>query len=68
MVVPASAVFERGALTAVWVVSPEKIARMRLVKTGRSIGDTVEILSGLSDGEQLVVAGGEKVTDGARIE
>jgi multidrug efflux pump subunit AcrA (membrane-fusion protein) len=38
------------------------------VKTGRSIGDTVEILSGLSDGEQLVVAGGEKVTDGARIE
>jgi RND family efflux transporter MFP subunit len=68
IMVPTSAVFERGALTAVWVVAPDKTARMRLVKTGRTMGDTVEILSGLSAGEQVVVTGGEKVTDGARIE
>jgi RND family efflux transporter MFP subunit len=68
IMVPGSAVFERGALTAVWVVSPDKTARMRLVKVGRSFGDRVEVLAGLSAGEQVVVAGGEKVTDGAKLQ
>jgi RND family efflux transporter MFP subunit len=66
--VPAAAVFERGALTAVWVVGPDRIARMRLVKPGRTDGDRIEILSGLSAEEQVVTAGGEKVTDGAKIQ
>jgi len=65
---PKPAVFERGALTAVWVVDTNKIARMRLVKPGRMIGDKVEILSGLTAGEKVVVSGLEKVSDGARVE
>jgi len=63
-----SAIVERGALTAVWVVEQGGIARMRLVKTGKTMGDRVEILSGLSVGEKLVTAGAEKVSDGARVE
>ena len=65
---PKPAIFERGALTAVWVVDAGKVARMRLVKPGRTFGDKVEILSGLSAGEKVVVGGVEKVTDGARVE
>lgn len=68
IMVPPSAVFERGALTAVWVVAPDRTSRMRLVKTGRRTTDTVEILAGLSVGEQVVVAGGEKVTDGVKVQ
>jgi len=68
LLLPQKAVFERGALTAVWVLQKDNIARMRLVKLGRTIGERVEILAGLSDGERVVVAGVEKVSEGARIE
>ena len=56
MLVARKAVVERGALTSVWIVDKENIARMRLVKIGKTVGDRVEILSGLSDGEQVVVS------------
>lgn len=65
---PVTAIVERGALTSVWTVSPEGIARLRLVKLGRTLGSRVEILSGLSAGEKVVVAGAERVTDGAKLQ
>lgn len=68
MLVPKRAVVERGALTSVWVVEKNAIARMRLVKIGKDVGDKVEILSGLSDGERLVVSGVERVIEGAKLE
>lgn len=68
MQIPHSAVFERGALTAVWSVGSDDIVRMRLVKTGRVQGKMIEILSGLSNGDRIVVAGMEKAVDGARIQ
>ena len=40
----------------------------RLVKVGKSIGDRVEILAGLSTGERIVTAGIEKVVDGSKME
>jgi len=66
--VPASAVVERGALTSVWTVSGEGIARLRLVKLGRTLDGRVEILSGLSAGEKIVIAGMERVVDGAKVQ
>lgn len=68
LLVPKKAVVERGALTSIWVVDKANIARMRLVKVGKSAGDRLEILSGLSDGELVVVNGAEKVVEGAKIE
>ncbi|HBG07033.1 MAG: efflux transporter periplasmic adaptor subunit [Geobacteraceae bacterium GWC2_58_44] len=66
--VPLAAIVERGALTSVWVVSREGIARLRLVKLGQAVDRRVEILSGLSAGERVVIAGAERVTDGAKVE
>lgn len=66
--VPKTAVVERGALTSVWAVNKENIARMRIVKVGRQSGDRVEVLSGLSDGDRVVVTGVEKVTEAVRVE
>ncbi|MDD2310572.1 MAG: efflux RND transporter periplasmic adaptor subunit [Desulfuromonadaceae bacterium] len=66
--VPKQAVVERGALTIIWTLGKDNIARMRIVKVGRKTGDRVEILSGLSDGDRVVVSGVEKVTEGARVE
>jgi multidrug efflux system membrane fusion protein len=68
MTVPKIAVKEQGALTSVWVVGKDNIARMRLVRAGRIIGDRVEILTGISPGERIIVSGVEKVIDGAKVE
>lgn len=61
--VPASAVFERGQLEMVFVAS-ESHAHLRLVKTGKHIGDELEIASGLEAGESIVVTGGDRLIDG----
>ncbi len=62
------AILERGQLQGVYVVGQDNIARFRLVRTGPTGQGAVEILSGLTDGELVVVAGAERVSDGARIE
>jgi RND family efflux transporter MFP subunit len=67
VMVPKTALVERGQLTFVWVVDEGNIARMRLVKPGTSHADRIEILAGLSQGERIVVSGMEKVVDGARV-
>ena len=66
--VPKKAVIDHGALTSVWTLDKGNIARMRIVKVGRQSGERVEILSGLSDGDRVVVSGADKITEGARVE
>ena len=51
-----------------WALDKENVARMRIVKVGRESGERVEILSGLSEGDRVVVTGAPKVTEGARVE
>ena len=68
LTVAKKAVFERGALTSVWVLDKDNIARMRLVKVGKLIGSRLEILSGLSEGERIAVEGAEKITEGVKVE
>lgn len=65
---PKKAVVERGAMTFAWVLDKDSIARMRIIKAGKALGDRLEILSGLSEGEQVVVSGAEKVREGAKVE
>lgn len=66
--VPKKSVIEQGALTSLWIVDKGNIVRMRIIKVGRQTGDRLEVLSGLSDGERVVVSGVEKVTEGAKVE
>ena len=68
LLVPKAALIERGALTSLWVIDSRNNVRMRLVKPGRQIGDRVEVLSGLSEGERIAVGNMEKLTDGAEVE
>jgi multidrug efflux pump subunit AcrA (membrane-fusion protein) len=68
LLLPQQALVERGQLQGVFVVEPDHIARLRLVKTGKSVGDQVEILSGLHVGERTIVEGLERISDGSRVE
>ena len=65
--IPQKAVVENGQLTSVYVVDQSGIARMRLVKTGKTYAERVEMLSGLKEGEQIVVDGVAAVNDGSRV-
>lgn len=68
IVVPASAIVERGQLTSVFAVDESSVARMRLVKTGRRLGNDVEILSGLNEGDTVVMTPSAEIRDGVRVE
>jgi RND family efflux transporter MFP subunit len=63
---PASGVVQRGQMEMVFVVGNEH-AQMRLVKTGKRIGDEVELVSGVSPGESVVVEGAGSLVDGQRV-
>ncbi len=65
--VPTSAVASRGQLTGVYVVDENQVCRWRLVRTGRTVENRVEILSGLQDGERIVVRIVPELKDGIRI-
>ena len=54
--IPSEAVVRRGQLTGVRVVTPDGVA-LRWIRLGRTVGegDRVEVLSGLSQGDEIVV-------------
>ena len=65
--VPQTAVAQQGQLTGVFVVDQSGVARLRLIKTGRIVGDRVELLSGLNEGEEIVSEGIASLRDGVRV-
>jgi len=68
LTVPVQSVLERGQLTFVYVVDPAMVAHMRLIQTGKTYGDRVEVLSGLSEGDQVILEPLSAVKDGAAVE
>jgi multidrug efflux pump subunit AcrA (membrane-fusion protein) len=67
LTVPETALLERGQLVGVNVVGPDGIARFRIVTVGQHEDGEAEILSGLSEGDEIVVSGTEKVKDGEKV-
>lgn len=65
--VPAASVIQRGQMELVFVRDGD-VARLRIVKTGKPIGDEVEIVSGVSAGEQVLTDGIAQLVDGQPIE
>lgn len=65
--VPAGAVVVRGQMEIAFVVVNQR-AQLRLVKTGKHLGGEVEIVSGLSAGETIVVEGAGALLDGQPVQ
>lgn len=55
LLMPARAVVRRAELNAVYVLGADGRALLRLVRLGRNSGDDVEVLSGVSAGERVVL-------------
>lgn len=67
LAVPAGALVNDGQVARVFLADGG-VARGRMVTTGVRVGDQVEILSGLSAGEAVIVRPPQGLADGARIE
>jgi len=66
LVVPAASVLRRGQMELLFVAK-DGHALLRLVKTGKVLSDGTEILSGLEEGEQVVINDTAKLTDGQPV-
>ena len=64
--VPASAVITRGQMEIVFV-AVDAHAQLRLVRTGKRNASEVELLAGISAGENVVIEGAEQLKDGQPI-
>ncbi len=67
LTVPAAAVVTRGQLQSVYVAE-NNMARARLITLGATTKDQMEVLSGLSPGDKVVVPIPPGLTDGSPIE
>jgi RND family efflux transporter MFP subunit len=54
LLIPRSAVVERGQLQGVFVLDQNKVANLRYVTLGKSLGSEIEVLTGLQGDEWLV--------------
>lgn len=68
LLIPRTAVLDRGQLQGVFVLDQNKIAGLRYVTLGKYSGENVEVLAGLQSGERLVAKPGERDLNGKRIE
>lgn len=67
ILLPSTALVERGELSSVYVVGSDQIARLRWVKIGRRFETHVEILSGINESERAL-ADGSRGVDGAAVQ
>ena len=68
ILVPKSAVVEKGQLTGVYAVDGQGLVAYRLVRIGKEYDGNWEILSGLKSNDRIIVQGVEKAVDGGIVE
>ncbi|HKW25619.1 MAG TPA: efflux RND transporter periplasmic adaptor subunit [Terriglobales bacterium] len=68
ILLPRSAVLDRGQLQGIYVVGAEEVAILRYITLGKTDGEQVEVLSGLQGGERVVAAPGDRELGGKRVE
>jgi RND family efflux transporter MFP subunit len=68
LLIPRSAVVQRGQLQCVFVLDQNKVANLRYLSLGKTSGSEIQVLSGLQRGEWFVVNPGERDLNSKRIE
>ena len=61
ILIPTSALVKRGELVGVYVVSSSNTALLRWLRLGKTFGDKIEVLSGLSADEKFILSSEEKL-------
>jgi RND family efflux transporter MFP subunit len=68
LLIPRTAVLERGQLQAVFVLDQNKVAALRYITPGKPFEAKIEVLAGLQDGERIVASPGELDLSGKHVE
>jgi hypothetical protein len=62
-----SSIIKKDDLTGLYTISANNTALLRWVRLGKTIGDNVEVLSGLEKNEQFIVSSEGKLYNGATV-
>jgi RND family efflux transporter MFP subunit len=68
VLVPESALVRQGQLTGVYTVGSDNVAILRWLRIGKTFGNQVEVLSGLSADEEYIVSAEGKLFNGAKVQ
>jgi RND family efflux transporter MFP subunit len=67
VLVPESALVKQGQLTGIYTVGNGNTAILRWLRIGKTFGNQIEVLSGLSAEEQYIISAEGKLFNGAKI-
>jgi len=67
VLVPVSALVYQGQLTGIYTIGHKNIVILRWLRIGKTFGNQVEVLSGLSANEQYIVSANGKLYNGAKV-
>jgi RND family efflux transporter MFP subunit len=68
LAIPSSAVINQGQLTGMFIIEDGGTARFRLIRTGRKMNGSVEVLSGVKEGTHYVASPPPGLKDGMKVE
>ena len=68
LLIPRTAVIERGQLQGIYVLDQNRIAGLRYITLGRAAAGQVEVLAGLQAGEMLVATPDGRELSGKKVE
>lgn len=67
LIVPAASIVTKGQLTGVYTVDKKGVVTYTLVRVAGAYGDEVEVISGLTEGDQVISKGAEAAFDGGLL-
>lgn len=62
-----SSIVYRDQLTGIYVINDQNEVHLRWVRLGKTVGDQVEVLSGVKSGERIVLKADGKLYNGAKV-
>jgi RND family efflux transporter MFP subunit len=65
--IPIASLINRDQLTGIYTVSSNQTALLRWIRVGKTIGNKVEVLSGLSMNEKFIASSEGKLFNGAKV-
>lgn len=64
VLIPQGAVATKGQLTGVFLLDKAQTLHLRLIQTGKTLGDEIEVLSGLEGGERIAASRLDQLEEG----
>lgn len=67
VLIPLAALVKQGQLSGIYTIGSNNVAILRWLRIGKTFGDQVEVLSGLTTNEAYIVSADGKLYNGAKV-